>query len=92
MDGVAGGDQVLVRTYSERRLDRTLMAYGDDAVRLAREGYVPVTSTYIQGEWSWVMVVLAAVLIVFLVGIPILLVMIATRPPGTLVVTYSRRG
>ena len=82
---------ILVRVYPGRQ-ERAVESFQWDAELLARVGYHPVAQSYAEGRYPTWMVAVALVLCLFVVGIVLLALMAAHRPPGTLAVTYELRG
>ena len=78
---------ILVRVYPGYH-EEAVELFQIDAEDLAVHGYVPVAQSYAEGRYAGWYVTLAAILVVFLIGIVILVYMAATRPPGNLAVTY----
>ena len=85
------GDPVLVRTYVGTDLKDVVAAYYRDARELAADGYEPVSQVYVHGEWNFVEVVVSVVACLILIGFPLVIRLLATRPVGSLVVTYMAR-
>ena len=81
---------VLVRVYPGYH-EQAVELFQIDAEDLAIHGYVPVTQSYAEGRYAGWYVMLAAILVIFLIGIIVLVYMAVTRPPGNLVVTYMLR-
>ena len=82
---------ILVRVYPGYH-EAAVELFQIDAEELAAHGYVPVAQSYAEGRYPGWYITLSAILVVFVVGILLLVYMAATRPPGTLAVTYTLRG
>jgi cytochrome b subunit of formate dehydrogenase len=81
---------VLARVYPGYH-EQAIELFQIDAENLAGHGYVPVAQSYAEGRYAQWYVTLAAILVIFVVGIVLLVYMAAVRPPGSLAVTYLRR-
>ena len=82
---------ILVRVYPGYH-EEALELFQIDADDLAVHGYVPVAQSYAEGRYAGWYVTLAAILVIFVIGIILLVYMAATRPPGNLAVTYMLRS
>jgi hypothetical protein len=81
---------VLARVYPGHH-EQAVEVFQRDADILAENGYFPVGQSYAMGRYSSTLVLLAAVLILFGIGLVLLLYMAAVSPPGSLAVTYVLR-
>ena len=81
---------ILVRVYPGYH-EEAVELFQIDAEDLAVHGYVPVAQSYAEGRYAGWYVTLAAILVIFLIGIVLLVYMAATRPPGNLAVTFMLR-
>lgn len=81
---------VLARVYPGYHEQATEL-FQMDAENLAVGGYLPLTQSYAEGRYGSWFTTIAAVLVVFGIGILMLLYMMAVKPPGSLSVTYVRR-
>ena len=81
---------ILVRVYPGDH-EHAVELFQIDAEDLAAHGYVPIAQSFVEGRYPGWFVILAAVLVIFLVGVLALAYIFATRPPGTLAVTYMLR-
>jgi hypothetical protein len=81
---------VLVRVYPGYH-EQAPELFQIDAENLALHGYDPIAQSYAEGRYAGWYVTLAAILVIFVIGIVLLVYMAATRPPGNLAVTYLRR-
>jgi hypothetical protein len=82
---------ILVRVYPGYH-EEALELFQIDAEDLAVHGYVPVAQSYAEGRYAGWYLTLAAILVIFVIGIILLVYMAATRPPGNLAVTYMLRS
>jgi hypothetical protein len=82
---------ILVRVYPGYH-EEALELFQIDAEDLAIHGYVPVAQSYAEGRYAGWYLTLAAILVIFVIGIILLVYMAATRPPGNLAVTYMLRN
>jgi hypothetical protein len=82
---------ILVRVYPGYH-EEAVELFQIDAEDLTTHGYVPVAQSYAEGRYAGWYVTLAAILVVFVIGILVLVYMAATRPPGNLAVTYMLRS
>lgn len=88
-----GGSPIFIRGYRGKTYEDLIEAYHRDSLLLYLQGYEPAGQHYVEGRWPITMAVLATVLVfLFLVGVFLWLYMLATRPTGTLTVTYVRRA
>ena len=83
-----GLERVLVRLYPGRTQDQAAQHYGTDAAQLADLGYLPVSQSWAYGQWPSGLIIVSVILCIFLIGFVLLAVMVATKPDGTLAVTY----
>ena len=82
--------RVIIRTYKGSQ-SGAAQAFQQDAVRLAAQGYVPVSQVWAQGSWGCGAFLVALVLCVVLIGILVFIYMLLVKPAGTLTVTYEYR-
>jgi hypothetical protein len=82
---------ILVRVYPGYH-EQAVELFQLDAENLAVHGYVPVAQSFVEGRYPGWFVILSTLLVVFLIGIVALVYIFATRPPGSLAVTYLRRA
>jgi hypothetical protein len=90
---IAGLPVALNRVYRGRSKDYLEQLRATDANLLAARGYVPTSSQYLEGRWrgiDWIAAI-ALLLLFFIVGIVAIIYLLATKPTGTLTVTYERR-
>lgn len=88
---IAGEPASIIRTYKGQP-DAAAQLMQREAEILARFGYLPISQQYVTDEWGCGAWVVAALLLVFIVGFVVLAYMIANHPDGTLTVIYERRG
>ena len=87
------GSPIFVRGYHGKTYESLIEAFHQDAVLLLQQGYEPAGQHYIDGRWSATAAVIATILIpVFFIGVVLWLYMLASRPTGTLTVTYLHRA
>jgi hypothetical protein len=84
------GDEILVRTYAGGNQAESAALYAEDAISLAREGWVVASQTWVEGEWSTAAYLVAAITVIFVIGIFLLLLFGIYKPKRTLMVTYRR--
>jgi hypothetical protein len=84
------GVETLVRTYTGDNQAGAAALYAEDAVRLADDGWVAVTQSWVAGEWPGAVWLVGALLVPFIVGIGILIMLAFLKPNRTLMVTYRR--
>ena len=82
--------EVMIRTYSGDNQQAALLLYAEDAPVRAAEGWVPVSQTWVNGEWPTQAYLAALFLVIVGIGIVLLIVMGMYKPTRTLVVTYAR--
>ena len=82
--------EVIVRTYSGNNQTQAATLFGEDAPRLAAEGWAPVAEVWVADEWSTSAYVAAALLVIVGIGIVLLLLFAFVKPKRTLMVTYQR--
>ena len=78
----------IVRTYRGSEQDAARQ-FQRDAAELAKSGYRPTGQTWAPGSYGCGCFLVAALLLLFVVGILILLYLIMVKPAGTLTVTYT---
>jgi hypothetical protein len=83
-----GLQPVLVRLYPGRTQDEAARHYEADAPQLAALGYLPVSQSWADGQWPTALIVISVIFCIVLIGFVLLAVMIASKPTGTLAVTY----
>ncbi len=88
----AGGSPIFIRGYGGRKYEELIGAYHRDAVLLLAQGYEPAGQHYVEGQWGMAWGLLALLLTPILVGLIIWVQILATRPNGTLTVTYVYRA
>ena len=89
-----GMPYALTRSYHARSKETLERLRLTDANLLAPRGYVPTSSQYLEGRWrgvDWFAAIVFLVLF-FIVGIIAIIYLIATKPTGTLTVTYERKA
>jgi hypothetical protein len=69
-----------------------IAAFHDDAVLLLQQGYEPACQHYVEGKWGFGLGVLATLTIPLIVGALVWIQILASRPLGTLTVTYVHRA
>jgi hypothetical protein len=69
-----------------------IAAFHDDAVLLLQQGYEPACQHYVEGKWGFGLGVLATLTIPLIVGARVWIQILASRPLGTLTVTYVHRA
>lgn len=86
-----GDPAVVVRLYraSHREAFET---FGREAPIFEAGGYGVESVTWAPGEWDASVAMVAALLILIGIGILIIAYMLVARPPGTLVVIFSREA
>jgi hypothetical protein len=65
-------------------------SFGHRSASLARAGYLMTDRQWVPGKYRTVDWIGGLVLVLFFVGIFILLMLIGTKPAGTLTVTFTR--
>ncbi|MGZ8804865.1 MAG: hypothetical protein ACXWZG_06145 [Microbacterium sp.] len=83
--------EVMVRTYHGGNQAESAELYAEDAVKLAADGWVVASQTWVEGDWSAQAYWTATVLVIFVIGILLLLLFGIYKPKRTLMVTYERR-
>ena len=89
--GDAGGP-IFIRGYGGDTYEKLIEAYHRDASLLLDQGYEPTGQHYVDGQWGFVMAVVATVTIPLLIGVIVWAYLLVKRPIGTLTVTYVYRG
>jgi hypothetical protein len=79
---------VMIRTYAGQTQQHAAALYGDDAIELAGEGWVPVTQVWVSDEWPTSAYIAATILVIVGIGIALLIVFAFYKPVRTLMVTY----
>jgi hypothetical protein len=87
-----GGGPVFIRGYEGGTYEQLIEAYHRDASLLLDQGYEPTGQHYIEGQWGFVMALVATVTIPLLIGLIVWAYLLVKRPIGTLTVTYVYRG
>jgi hypothetical protein len=87
----ASGDRLLIRTYVGRDLASLVESYWRETQELSADGYEPVGQIFVDGQWTWVDVLLSLVTIPLIIGIFLTIRLFAYRPTGSLIVTYAQR-
>jgi hypothetical protein len=82
--------EVMVRTYTGANQAEAAARYGEDAVRLASEGWAAASQSWVEGEWPASAYIAAFVLVIFVIGIALLILFALVKPKRTLMVTYHR--
>jgi hypothetical protein len=82
--------RVVVKTYRGDQV-RVTRRFRADAARMATQGYVPTTQTWVPPRFGCVPYLIALCLCPFIIGIPILILLILTNRHGGLTVTYELR-
>jgi hypothetical protein len=82
--------EIMVRSYGGQNQGEAATRYAEDALRLADEGWVAVTQTWVADDWNPAAYIAALVLVIFVIGIFLLIVMALIKPTRTLLVTYQR--
>jgi hypothetical protein len=86
---MADRGQIIVKTYRGSQ-SAAMAAFQRDANKLAAEGYVPITQTWLPGTYGCLSFLVALLLCVIVIGLIIFVYMLIVKPDGTLSVTYSR--
>ncbi|MGD0122612.1 MAG: hypothetical protein ABSC46_08635 [Candidatus Limnocylindrales bacterium] len=87
-----GSSPIFVRGYHGRTYEAMIAAFHDDAVLLLQQGYEPACQHYVEGKWGFGLGVLATLTIPLIVGALVWIQILASRPLGTLTVTYVHRA
>jgi hypothetical protein len=82
--------EVMVRTYRGRNQAESAELFAEDAVKLADEGWVVAAQAWVEGDWSSGAYLVAAILVIFIIGIALLVLFGMYKPKRTLMVTYQR--
>lgn len=82
-------ETVLIRTYAGETQREAALLYAEDALRLAADGWIPISQVWVADEWPTSMWIIATVLIVVGIGIVLLFAMAFFKPIRTLLVTYG---
>jgi Uncharacterised protein family UPF0547 len=81
----------IIRTYTGSQLKAT-KAYQIDAIKMASEGYFPVSQSWSPGTWGCGAFLVALLLCFVLIGVIVFIYMLIVKPDGTLTVTYELRA
>ncbi|HEX5039860.1 MAG TPA: hypothetical protein VFW95_06985 [Candidatus Limnocylindria bacterium] len=81
---------IMVRSYAGANQGEAAARYAEDALKLADDGWVAVTQTWVADDWNPAAYLAALVLVIFVIGIVLLIVMALIKPTRTLLVTYQR--
>ena len=82
--------EVMVRTYGGNNQGEAVLLYGEDAPKLAADGWVPVTQGWVADDWPSSAYIASLILVVVGIGILLLILFSIYKPVRTLVVTYQR--
>lgn len=82
--------EILVRTYAGNNQGEAAARFGEDAVRLATEGWAPVAQVWVADDWPQSAYIAAVILVIFVIGIFLLMLFSIIKPVRTLMVTYQR--
>jgi hypothetical protein len=82
--------EAMVRTYHGRNQAASAELFAEDAVKLAEEGWVVAAQAWVEDDWSSGAYLVAAILVIFIVGIALLILFGIYKPKRTLMVTYQR--
>jgi hypothetical protein len=84
-------EKIIVKAYKGKQGEATAEFQADARV-MAAHGYIPVSQTWVPGSWGCGAFLVAALLVVIVVGIIVFIYMLIVKPAGTLTVTYEYRG
>jgi len=83
----------IVRVYRGRQQADAVAEFQDDADELSRDGYVPVSQSWAQGQWGpGAFLAGLALILAFGIGLIVLAYLLIVKPAGTLTVSYERRA
>jgi hypothetical protein len=81
---------VFIKTYTGRQ-GQAMALYQADSIKMAAQGYFPVSQSWVPGAYSGGDFLGALLLCLLLIGILVFIYMLVVKPPGTLSVTYELR-
>ncbi len=82
--------EIMVRTYAGNNQAEAAARFGEDAVKLATDGWAPVTQVWVADDWPQSAYIAAMILVIFVIGIFLLVAFSFIKPVRTLMVTYRR--
>jgi hypothetical protein len=88
---MSAASPTVIRTYTGSQLEAS-KAYQVDVVKMASEGYFPVSQSWSPGTWGCGAFLVALLLCVVLIGVLVFIYMLVVTPDGTLTVTYEFRA
>jgi hypothetical protein len=88
---VAERPSTVIRNYRGRQQADAVAAFQAEAAEFSKFGYVPTSQSWAPGQWGCGTFLVAALLIVILVGIIVFIYMLIVKPDGTLTVVFTRQ-
>ncbi len=82
--------QTIIKTYTG---NQTLAnkRYQADTIKMAKQGYFPISQSWAAGTWGFGAFFLALLLCFVLIGFLVFIYMLVVKPAGTLSVNYELR-
>jgi len=81
---------VIIKTYKgNEEISRRI--FNHDKIEMQRQGYFPTSVNYTPGSWGCGSFLVAALLVIIIVGILVFIYMLIVKPAGYLSVTYELR-
>lgn len=85
---MSNNKKTIVKKY-RGKLEVATLLFEQDANKMEKENYFPVTQNYVPGSWGCMSFLVALLLCVIVVGVLVFVYMLIVKPAGTLVVTYE---
>lgn len=81
---------IIIKTYKGNE-EISRRVFNHDKIAMQKQGYYPVSINYTPGSWGFGSFLIAALLVLILIGIIVFIYMIIVKPAGYLTVTYKLR-